>query len=79
MRVDVVGPVCESGDSFAQNRPLPRVNAGDLLVLWGAGAYGFVETSNYNARPRPPEILVEESGFRIIRRRESLSDLIRGE
>jgi diaminopimelate decarboxylase len=79
MRVDVVGPVCESGDSFAQNWPLPRVSAGDLLVLWGAGAYGFVETSNYNARPRPPEILVEESGFRIIRRRESLSDLIRGE
>ncbi len=79
MRVDVVGPVCESGDSFAQNRPLPRVNAGDLLVLWGAGAYGFVETSNYNARPRPPEILVEESRFRTIRRRESLSDLIRGE
>ena len=79
MRVDVVGPVCESGDSFAQNRPLPRVNAGDLLVLWGAGAYGFVETSNYNARPRPPEVLVEESRFRTIRRRESLSDLIRGE
>ena len=79
MRADVVGPVCESGDCFAQNWPLPQVSAGDLLVLWGAGAYGFVETSNYNARPRPAEILVEESRFRIIRRRESLSDLIRGE
>ncbi|PYU36306.1 MAG: diaminopimelate decarboxylase, partial [Acidobacteria bacterium] len=52
---------------------------GALLVLWGAGAYGFVETSNYNSRPRPPEILVEGSRFRMIRRRESLSDLIRGE
>jgi len=79
MRVDVVGPVCESGDSFAQNRPLPRVSSGDLLVLWGAGAYGFVETSNYNSRARPPEVLVDESRFRLIRRRESLSDLIRGE
>ena len=79
MRVDVVGPVCESGDSFAQNRPLSRVSAGDLLVLWGTGAYGFVETSNYNSRARPPEVLVDESRFRVIRRRESLSDLIRGE
>lgn len=79
MRVDVVGPVCESGDSFAQNWPMARVKSGDLLVLWGAGAYGFVETSNYNSRPRPPEVLVEESRFRLIRRRESLSDLIRGE
>lgn len=79
LRADIAGPVCESGDCFAQNWPLPQVSAGDLLVLWGAGAYGFVETSNYNARPRPAEILVEESRFRIIRRRESLSDLIRGE
>jgi diaminopimelate decarboxylase len=79
IRVDVVGPVCESGDFFAQDWPLAQVNAGDLLVLWGAGAYGFVETSNYNSRPRPPEILVDGSRFRIIRRRESLSDLIRGE
>jgi diaminopimelate decarboxylase len=58
---------------------MARVKPGDLLVLWGAGAYGFVETSNYNSRPRPPEVLVEESRFRLIRRRESLSDLIRGE
>lgn len=79
IRVDVVGPVCESGDFFAQDRPLARVSGGDLLVLWGAGAYGFVESSNYNSRLRPPEVLVEGSRFRMIRRRESLSDLIRGE
>lgn len=79
IRVDVVGPVCESGDFFAQDWPLARVSTGDLLVLWGAGAYGFVETSNYNSRLRPPEVLVEGSGFRMIRRRESLSDLVRGE
>ena len=79
IRVDVVGPVCESGDFFAQDWPLARVKAGDLLVLWGAGAYGFVQTSNYNSRPRPAEVLVEGSGFRTIRSRESLSDLIRGE
>ncbi len=79
VRVDVVGPVCESGDFFAQDWPLGGVKAGDLLVLWGAGAYGFVQTSNYNSRVRPAEVLVEGSRFRLIRRRESLSDLIRGE
>jgi diaminopimelate decarboxylase len=79
IRVDVVGPVCESGDCFAQDWPLARVSSGDLLVLWGAGAYGFVETSNYNSRPRPAEVLVEGKSFRLIRRRESLSDLVRGE
>lgn len=79
IRVDVVGPVCESGDFFALDRPLGRVSAGDLLVLWGAGAYGFVQTSNYNSRARPAEVLVEGSRFRLIRKRESLSDLVRGE
>lgn len=79
IRVDVVGPVCESGDFFVHDWPLARISSGDLLVLWGAGAYGFVETSNYNSRPRSAEILVEGSRFRLIRRRESLSDLIRGE
>jgi len=79
IRVDVVGPVCESGDFFAQDWPLERVSSGDLLVLWGAGAYGFVQTSNYNSRVRPTEVLVEGGSFRLIRRRESLSDLIRGE
>jgi diaminopimelate decarboxylase len=79
IRADIVGPVCESGDSFARNWPIGRVSPGDLLVLWGAGAYGFVETSNYNSRPRPPEILVDGADFRVARRRETLSELIRGE
>ena len=78
-RADVVGPVCESGDSFVQEWPLGKVAAGDLLALWGAGAYGFVEASNYNSRPRPAEVLVEGQRFRVIRRRESRADLIRGE
>lgn len=78
-RVDIVGPICESGDSFLQDWRMPEVQPGDLLVIWGAGAYGFVESSNYNSRPRPAEVLVEGSRFRIIRRRESLADLIRGE
>jgi diaminopimelate decarboxylase len=78
-RADIVGPVCESGDCFAQDWPMAPVSAGDLLVLWGAGAYGFVESSNYNSRPRPAEILVEGNRFRVIRRRESFTDLVRGE
>ena len=79
IRADIVGPVCESGDSFVQNWPMAKASAGDLLVLWGAGAYGFVETTNYNSRPRPPEILVDGADFRVIRRRETLTDLVRGE
>lgn len=78
-RVDVVGPVCETGDSFVQDALLEPVQAGDLLVLWGAGAYGSVAASNYNSRPRPAEVLVEGRRFRIVRRRESRGDLIRGE
>ncbi len=66
IRADVVGPVCESGDSFAHNWPMTRASAGDLLVLWGAGAYGFAEASNYNSRPRPPEVLVDGGDFRVI-------------
>jgi diaminopimelate decarboxylase len=79
IRADVVGPVCESGDCFAQDWPMAPVSAGDLLVLWGTGAYGFVEASNYNSRPRPAEILVEGNRFHVIRRRESFTDLVRGE
>lgn len=78
-RADIVGPVCESGDCFVQDWPLGKVAPGDLLVLWGAGAYGFVEASNYNSRPRPAEILVEGRRIQVIRRRESRADLIRGE
>ncbi len=78
-RVDVVGPVCETGDCFLHDWPLGNVAAGELLVLWGAGAYGFAEASNYNSRPRPVELLVDGKRVRVIRRRESRAELIRGE
>jgi diaminopimelate decarboxylase len=78
-RVDIVGPICESGDSFLHDWPMPEVQPGDLLAIWGAGAYGFAESSNYNSRPRSAEILVEGSRCRVIRRRETLADLICGE
>ena len=76
---DVVGPVCESGDFFAKDRELPPVEPGDLLAVRSAGAYGFVMASNYNARPRAAEVLVDEARFGVIRQRESYEDLIRGE
>jgi diaminopimelate decarboxylase len=78
-RADVVGPVCESGDCFLQNWPLGKVSPGDVLVLWGAGAYGTAQASNYNSRTRPAEILVDGNRMRVIRRRESRADLVRGE
>ncbi len=78
-RVDVVGPVCESGDFLARDWPLDPVKSGDLLVVWTAGAYGFVQSSNYNARRRPAEVLVEGRRFRLARRRETYDDLVRGE
>ncbi|HZL35487.1 MAG TPA: diaminopimelate decarboxylase [Tepidisphaeraceae bacterium] len=74
--VDVVGPICESGDYLAQDRPLPRTNRGDLLAVFTAGAYGFAMSSNYNNRPRVPEVLVEGDSYRIIRRRETYEDLV---
>ena len=77
--VDIVGPICESGDFLAKNRPLPATKRGDLLSVFTAGAYGFAMSSNYNNRPRAPEVLVEGSRWRIIRERESYDDLIRGE
>jgi diaminopimelate decarboxylase len=77
--VDVVGPVCETGDFLARDLPLPAVQPGDLLVIWAAGAYGFVQSSNYNARRRPAEILVEGRRFRVVRRRQTYDDLVRGE
>lgn len=76
---DLVGPVCESADFFAQNRRLPRSEPGDLLAIFTVGAYGFVLSSNYNSRPRPPEVLVEGNRWRVARRRETMRDLIRGE
>ena len=76
---DVVGPVCESGDFLAQGRTLPAVKAGDLLAVMSAGAYGFTMASNYNSRPRVPEILVKGAESFVIRDRETFDDLVRGE
>ncbi len=77
--VDIVGPVCESGDFLARDRELAVMQSGDLLAMRGAGAYGFAMASNYNSRPRPPEVLVDGSEMYVIRKRESLDDLMRGE
>ncbi len=77
--VDIVGPVCESGDFFAQNRELPPLDSGDRIALLSAGAYGFVMASNYNTRPMPAEILVDGNVAHVIRKRQSLDDLIAGE
>ncbi len=78
-QADVVGPVCESGDFFAHNRELPLLKPGDLLAIETAGAYGFALASNYNARPRACELLVDGADVQTIRRRETYEDLIRGE
>jgi len=77
--VDVVGPICESGDFFAKDRCVPVSRAGDLLAIMSAGAYGFVMASTYNARPRPAEVLVAGSQHRLIRRRETYQDLVSAE
>ena len=77
--VDVVGPVCESGDFFAQDRELPEVAAGDRIALLSAGAYGFVMASNYNSRRLPAEILVDGNKTDVVRERQSWDDLIAGE
>ena len=74
--VDVVGPICESGDYLAKARALPPVQRGDLLAVFTAGAYGFAMSSNYNNRPRVPEVLVDGSSYKVIRRRETLEDLV---
>jgi len=76
---DLVGPICESGDTFAKDRTLPAQKPGDRLALLSAGAYGFVMASNYNTRPRAAEVLVEGTRHRIVRKRETVADLLRGE
>jgi diaminopimelate decarboxylase len=76
---DVVGPVCESGDFFAQNREMPELERGDLLAVMSAGAYGFVMASNYNSRERTPEILVDGATMHVIRERDTFEDLVHGE
>lgn len=77
--VDVLGPTCESGDVIGTGRALHDVQPGDLLVVRDVGAYGFVMASNYNSRPRPAEVMLDDDSFRVVRRRETLEDLWRGE
>lgn len=77
--VNVVGPICESGDFLALDRKLPSVGSGEYLAVLGTGAYGFVMSSTYNQRPRPPEVLVDGNRYYIARQRETLDDLLRGE
>ena len=76
---DVVGPICESGDFFAKDREIARPRRGDLLAVMSAGAYGFTMASNYNSHPKPPEVLVDGDQYYVIRTRETMDDLIRGE
>jgi len=76
---DIVGPICESGDYLALSREIPEIKSGDYLAVMSAGAYGFSMSSNYNSRPRPPEILVKGEKVYVIRERESFEDLTRGE
>lgn len=78
-RVDIVGPVCESGDCFLHDWPLPRIQPGDVLAIWCAGAYGMSLASNYNMRRRPPELLVDGKRAHLIRRRDTYDDLFRPE
>ncbi len=79
LTVDVVGPICETGDFLARDRSLPQVEPGELLAVMSAGAYGFAMSSNYNSRPRPAEVLVSDDKFEVIRSRETYADLLRGE
>lgn len=78
-KIDIVGPVCESGDFFALEREMPEVREGDLLAIMSAGAYGFVMASNYNSRPLPAEALVRGNKLSLIRKRQALDDLVRDE
>ena len=77
--VDIVGPICESGDFFAQNRELPLLQEGDHIALLSAGAYGFVMASNYNSRAFPAEVMVSGSTHQVVRKRQNYEDLIMGE
>lgn len=76
---DVVGPICESGDFFAKDREIARPKRGDLLAVMSAGAYGFTMASNYNSHPKPPEVLVDGDKYYVVRKRETMEDLINGE
>lgn len=76
---DVVGPICESGDFLAKDRPMPPCRSGDLLAVMSAGAYGFSMSSNYNTRPRAAEVMVSGNRYEIVRSRETVRELVRGE
>ncbi|MCZ6601985.1 MAG: diaminopimelate decarboxylase [Planctomycetota bacterium] len=76
---DIVGPICESGDFLAKDRKIPPVEAGAYLAVFSAGAYSFAMASNYNSRPRPPEVMVDGKDWKVVRKRETFEDLIRGE
>jgi diaminopimelate decarboxylase len=76
---DVVGPICESGDFLAKDREIARPRRNDLLAVMSAGAYGFTMASNYNSHPKPPEVLVDGDRYHVVRKRETLEDLINGE
>ena len=79
MVADIVGPICESGDFLAKERTIPVLKPGELIAVMSAGAYGFTMSSNYNSRPRIPEVLASGTKFYVIRERETYEDLIRGE
>jgi diaminopimelate decarboxylase len=79
MMADIVGPICESGDFLAKNRQMPIVTEGDLLAVMSAGAYGYTMSSNYNSRPRVPEVMVIKDRFYVVKERENYRDLIKGE
>ena len=79
IKADVVGPICESGDFLAKDREIARLFQGDLLAIFGAGAYGYSMSSNYNARRRAPEVLVKDREFFIVKMRETFGDLVKGE
>ena len=76
IRCDVVGPICESGDYLAQNRDLPPLSAGDLIMVRSAGAYGAVMASTYNSRPLVPEVLVDGTRFAVVRPRPSIDEML---
>ena len=76
IRADIVGPICESGDFLAKDRWMPVMKPGELLAVMSCGAYGFVMSSNYNSRPRAPEIVVRGNKFFVARRRETIKDLL---
>jgi diaminopimelate decarboxylase len=73
---DLVGPICESSDVLGRDRRMPALSSGDLVAVFDTGAYGSVMASNYNRRPMPPEVLVEGASWRLVRRRQTIDDLV---